>query len=949
VSLAARNSPAARTVLVALVAAALLAVAALPFAARGDEGATADHLVISEVATGGVSASDELIEIYNPTTAALPLEGLELVYVSASGATISRRAAWELGAPLVPPAHHVLVANELGSYAPIADALYASGMAATGGSVALRIQGGASAIDAIGWGTAASPWMEGMPAPAPAAGASLERLPGGALGSTRDTGDNLADFVVRSDPDPQNSGSPPAPDPSATPMPSTAPTASPLPTAAQSPAPSAAPTPGAAVIPIATARGVPDGTRVVVEGVATSGSAFTEGGGYVADASGAIAVLVSGGTFDRGERLRLTGSVDDRFSQRTLRVDAVDVVHLGSGSEPAPVSAPTGGIGEALEARLVAVSGAIQGSPSTLTGGLAFDLDDGSGPVRLLVGTVTAIDVTAWTSGTVVEVVGIVGQRDSSGTGTTGYRVQPRDTADVLHVGVPPSQEPSASPGPSATASPGAPGVIDIAAARALPKNERVRVRGTVTLPPGIVDAGTAAIQDATGAILLRLGDEVGPLERGDLVEVDGTRSTLAGMETLRVTVPARRIGTGPAPGARSLRTGEAGEAHEATLVSVRGALVGAARRASSGTVTFEIDDGSGPLRVSIGSALGVESTALGAGTWVEVRGVLGQETTGALPLRGYRVWPVMAADVAVLATGPAGGGPAGSNGSGAATGPAGALDALGAGGDPGLLIGATVVSGPWAELEVGGLLWDGSQLVAIERASADRLSAVLAGARPPMAVELIGLRATGRHAPLDVSTARLGDAADAIQRGSAAPAPPASAMPADGDDARWVSLVGRLQGRFPDLRLRLADATVRVDVQCAAAEVGATAGLVGVTGVGLAEPARVIVPCGGIVVAPALARSTGSAAHPVGAPPAAADDAARAEPAGLPVAAGVLVGLAAAALLAGIVVARRQAGPAPDGSDSADETDDPLPEPSAADATAPVLTLVPLPRERAP
>ena len=54
-----------------------------------------DHLLISEVVTGGASASDEFVEIYNPTAGVLPLEGLELVYVSASGATVSRRAAWD--------------------------------------------------------------------------------------------------------------------------------------------------------------------------------------------------------------------------------------------------------------------------------------------------------------------------------------------------------------------------------------------------------------------------------------------------------------------------------------------------------------------------------------------------------------------------------------------------------------------------------------------------------------------------------------------------------------------------------------------------------------------------------------------------------------------------------------------------------------------------------------
>ena len=45
------------------------------------------------------------------------------------------------GAPSVPAGGHVLIANASGIYASIADATYASGMAATGGSVAIRILG----------------------------------------------------------------------------------------------------------------------------------------------------------------------------------------------------------------------------------------------------------------------------------------------------------------------------------------------------------------------------------------------------------------------------------------------------------------------------------------------------------------------------------------------------------------------------------------------------------------------------------------------------------------------------------------------------------------------------------------------------------------------------------------------------------------------------------------
>ncbi|MDH4334888.1 MAG: lamin tail domain-containing protein, partial [Chloroflexota bacterium] len=204
--------------------------------------ANSGHLVVSEVVTGGVSASDEFIEIYNPTAAALPLEGLEVVYVTASGATITRKASWAVGAPVVPSGAHLLAANEAGIFAVLADVTYANGLSASGGSIALRIQGAASAIDAVGWGTAASTWLEMRPAPAPAAGSSLERLPGGPAGSTQDIDDNLADFAIRPVPDPQNSVSEAVPGPTATSSPSPPDSVSDAPTPSGDPTPSEAAT-----------------------------------------------------------------------------------------------------------------------------------------------------------------------------------------------------------------------------------------------------------------------------------------------------------------------------------------------------------------------------------------------------------------------------------------------------------------------------------------------------------------------------------------------------------------------------------------------------------------------------------------------------------------------------------------------------------------------------------
>ncbi len=48
-------------------------------------------LLVAEVVTGGSSASDEYVEITNAGPEPLDLAGLEMAYVTASGATVTRR------------------------------------------------------------------------------------------------------------------------------------------------------------------------------------------------------------------------------------------------------------------------------------------------------------------------------------------------------------------------------------------------------------------------------------------------------------------------------------------------------------------------------------------------------------------------------------------------------------------------------------------------------------------------------------------------------------------------------------------------------------------------------------------------------------------------------------------------------------------------------------------
>ena len=932
--------------------------------------ASVGHLLVSEVVTGGASASDEMIEVYNPSPSALPLEGLELVYVTASGATISRRAAWSLGAATVPPGGHVLVANELGIYASIADAVYASGMAATGGSVAIRIQGASTAIDAVGWGTAASVWIEARPAPAAPAGSSLERLPGGPAGSTTDTDDNLADFAIQPMPDPQNAASPPVPTDPPSPSPEPTPNASPTPTATAppTPEPSADPTPTpvesttpspapsltpsatpSANVTIAQARALPDGSSVSIAALALTGFDFAEGGGYLADETGGIAILLDAGSFARGDLVAVSGTVDDRFAQRTLRAASALVTPDGPAA-PAPIGRASGAIDESVEGRLVRVSGTVDGGPTTLTGGLAFDVDDGSGPIRVVVGSATGIDTAAWTDGRPLSIVGVVGQRDSSGSGTAGYRVQPRDPADVEVLPDPsPDPSPTASPDPDPTPTPGVSGppsgVTGIADARAAPKNTRLTVRGVVTLASGTIDAGSAVIQDGSGAILLRLSEEAGSVDLDELIVVDGVRSTKGGMETLRVAEPPTLVGIGASPEPRSVRTGEAGEADEAQLIVVRGALVATPRRASSGTVSFDVDDGSGPLHVTVGSELGLDDEALERGSWVEVVGVLGQETSGSKPLRGYRLWPRGAADLRVLAVatdaedldgvddaraadgrrGPSSGGGLGSA----------SLDEVGRLPVEGLRVGATLVTSGWDEVGLAGVLWDGRTVVGLTAESREALERAIGASSVPVALELEGLAAAGSHPSLGIELVSINPAAIGTVVGSSPPSRPLTRLPAAGALPAWVSVVGRLAGDT----LTVPDGQAAVEVACQQDQLPHSA-RVSVTGLGLSDPARLVVPCDGIRPASALelipagARVAASPGAPIG-PVLGVDQ----PPDGRrSLAAGMLAVASVALVLVGVAVRRLRHPP----------HDDITVEPEDG-ADGPRLTLVAMPREHGP
>ncbi len=466
-------------------------------------------LLIAEVVTGGASASDEYVEITNAGPVPADLAGMELAYVTSSGSTVTRKATWSQ-LTLLARGQHLLVANALGSFAATADATYSGGLSATGGALVLRPVG-ATPVDAVGWGDAANPFVEGAAAPAPPAGQGIERRPGASGGNVTDTNQNAADWTLLTAPLPQNLAADPIPGPSASPTPTPDPTpiaspsptptpvpipspaatptpapdptptpevspspvpsplASPSPTPTPDPSPSPMPSPSPAPTPtpvatvsIAAARAAPDGAAVTVEGVLSTPLGLLEDGrsAFLQDDAAGIAIYAASAAdpMPAGSLVRVAGVVDDRYGQRTIRtVDPPTLV--APGAMPLARETTTGAAAEALECLRIRVHGTVIDTPTILADGPAVTVDDGSGPLRVIFSGVAGPFVPA--RGSLVSVAGSLGQRDSSGTGAAGYRLFAVDPLDVTEEPSPspsaaPSEEPSASPTPDPSAAPSA-------------------------------------------------------------------------------------------------------------------------------------------------------------------------------------------------------------------------------------------------------------------------------------------------------------------------------------------------------------------------------------------------------------------------------------------------------------------------------------------------------------
>ncbi len=448
---------------------------------------------------------------------------------------------------------------------------------------------------------------------------------------------------------------------------------------------------------------MPNDASVTVEGVVTVALGSLEAGraGFVQDASAGISVYLDAAIAEPippGRLVSVAGTIDDRFAQRTLRASLDRLRIVGTVELPTPIAMTTGAAGEAMEGSWVSVSGIVSSNPGDLADGLGVDIDDGSGSLRIVVGP-DALPSTPIAIGMRLAVVGALGQRDSSGSGSAGYRVHATNPGDVTLVVDPspeptsgPSAEPSVgpsgppSPAPSAGASPTtqpstAPSTsppsppvstptpspspsaspqaapISITAARRAGVGSVVRVVGVVTAERGQVgQPETIAIDDGGAGILVRLPAMSAPVARGTILDVSGVLAEPYGQREIRPR-DGGLVDLGPGSIRAPIATSASalGEGLEGRLVSIEGRVTRSASKATSGDLSFEIRDATGLVRAMADTSSGVERASIRLGATLRIVGIVGQRASRKGRLDGYRVWVRDPGDVVAIAEPPHG------------------------------------------------------------------------------------------------------------------------------------------------------------------------------------------------------------------------------------------------------------------------------------------------------
>ena len=440
---------------------------------------------------------------------------------------------------------------------------------------------------------------------------------------------------------------------------------------------------------------MPDGTEVTIEGTLTTalGAIDSARDGFVQDLTAGIAIRLEAALatpYTPGTTVTATGTIGSYFSLRTLVVKASDITPTGTATLPEPLGISTGSAGEGLEGLRVIVSGLVTEAPSTLADGLGVTVDDGSGPIRTVISD-AALAGAAIGTGDSITVTGPLGQRDSTGTGTAGYRIHatqdgelsvappspppsaspdpmpsvdpgPSPSSDPFPTPTPepsssptpapsptatpgptpaPSPSPTPSPTPGASSSPTPVGPLSISDARRRPIGTVVAVSGVVTAEAGRLGTPPLiAIQDVSTGIVVRLPDGVPGPVRGTIVQVRGPLADPYGQLELRpATGGFVAIGVGLVPPPTAIDATSLGEASEGRIVSTTGVVQARPSRSTSGDISLDLRGTNGTVRLSADGSSGLTPDSFVVGATYDVVGIAGQRASRKGVLDGYRIW----------------------------------------------------------------------------------------------------------------------------------------------------------------------------------------------------------------------------------------------------------------------------------------------------------------------
>ena len=289
----------------------------------------------------------------------------------------------------------------------------------------------------------------------------------------------------------------------------------------------------------------------------------------IGDASGGIIVRLPDEATapQRGSVIQVAGKLADPYGQLEVRPGDGDIDVTGSGALPSPIQAPSGGLDESTEARLVTASGVLAAKPSKSGNSIVLTLErSGQASVRVMADSTSGVTASSFEVGATYRVTGIGGQRASRKGALDGYRLWLRGTADVQRLAGPPAGGSTPEPGGGTAA----PKTITIGAA--LRKGQgTVAVDGVVTAPATLLDATgrRIVVQDQSAAIevLLPVGASAPPI--ATRLHVEGTVKRAYGAPRLQATKVTLR-GSGAVPAPMELRS-EPGEDHEWELVRIHG------------------------------------------------------------------------------------------------------------------------------------------------------------------------------------------------------------------------------------------------------------------------------------------------------------------------------------------------------------------------------------------